>query len=133
MNLRLARWMLTLYPSAWRDRYGLEVVRLSEELVSKGETTAARAGLNLIAGAAIEQGRALARSWRALLAPAAAVAIIIVAAAMFMVTRAGPGPATGHSARLTSVIGTPLVPVRHGTRTHLKARALRLPPRGTAP
>ena len=73
MNRRLAYWLLALYPRAWRDQYGPEVASLSGELISAGETTPLRAGLNLIAGAAIERERALARSRRAVLASAAAV------------------------------------------------------------
>lgn len=67
MNRRL----LALYPRGWRERYGSEVASLADELISAGETTPLRAGLGLIAGAAVERWCALADS--GLLAPAAAV------------------------------------------------------------
>jgi len=65
------RLLLALYPRGWRERYGAEVAGLAEELISAGETTPLRAGLDLAAGAFIERWRALAR--RAVLRPAAAV------------------------------------------------------------
>lgn len=61
MNRRLVRWLLALYPRAWRERYGPEVASLTGELISTGETTPLQAGLNLAGGAAIERARALAR------------------------------------------------------------------------
>jgi protein-S-isoprenylcysteine O-methyltransferase Ste14 len=87
MNRRLVRWLLALYPRAWRDRYGPEVASLTGELISAGEATPLRAGLNLIAGAAIERERALARSRRAVLASAAA-AITAAAGIALAVTHA---------------------------------------------
>jgi Isoprenylcysteine carboxyl methyltransferase (ICMT) family len=53
--------ILALYPRDWRERYGDEVADLANELVQMGETTAARARLDLAAGAAVERGRLLAR------------------------------------------------------------------------
>ncbi len=60
MNRRLVRRLLRLYPRAWRERYGSELASLADELISAGETTPLRAGLNLFAGAAVERWRALA-------------------------------------------------------------------------
>jgi protein-S-isoprenylcysteine O-methyltransferase Ste14 len=68
MNRRL----LAAYPRGWRDRYGAEVADLADELIAAGETTPLRAGLNLLAGAALERARVLTS--RAVLAPAAAAA-----------------------------------------------------------
>ncbi len=67
MTGRLVRWPLALYPRSWRNRYGAEVADLTDELIATGETTALRAGLNLILGAAIEQRRAAAASAGAVL------------------------------------------------------------------
>jgi protein-S-isoprenylcysteine O-methyltransferase Ste14 len=64
---RRMRWLLALYPRAWRDRYGREVADLTGELIRAGDTTPLRAGLDLAATAAAERGRALSR-------PAAAAA-----------------------------------------------------------
>ena len=67
MNRRPVRWLVALYPRAWRDRYGGEVADLTSELVSTGQTTWLRAGLDLAGGAAIERCRALSRSPAAVL------------------------------------------------------------------
>jgi hypothetical protein len=53
MNRHLVRLLLMLYPRSWRDRYGPEVVRLTQELIAVGETTPARGALNM-AGAAVQ-------------------------------------------------------------------------------
>ena len=45
LDLRVAWLLMLLYPRAWRDRYGAEVLRLTRELVAAGETTPARAAL----------------------------------------------------------------------------------------
>jgi hypothetical protein len=82
MNRRLTRWLLALYPRYWRDRYGPEVADLNEELINAGETTRLRAGLSMIAGAAIERGRALAGSRQAVMASVLA-ALIAVAGLTF--------------------------------------------------
>ena len=47
MNRHLVRMLLTLYPRPWRDRYGTEVVRLTQELIATGETTPTRGALNI--------------------------------------------------------------------------------------
>ena len=58
----MSRWpvrrLVALYPRAWRERYGVEVGDLTDELISGGQTTRLRAGLELVEGAAIEHGRA---------------------------------------------------------------------------
>ncbi len=58
---RRMRWLLALYPRAWRDRYGPEVAALTEDLIGAAKTTPLRAGLNLAATAAVERARAAAR------------------------------------------------------------------------
>ena len=71
MNRRL----LALYPRGWRDRYGCEVADLADELITAGETTPLRATLDLLAGAATERLRVVAR--RAVVAPGVtAVAVV---------------------------------------------------------
>ena len=50
MNRHLVRLLLTLYPRPWRDRYGTEVVRLTQELIATGETTPTRGALNRAGG-----------------------------------------------------------------------------------
>ena len=87
------RRLVALYPRAWRDRYGGEVADLTDELISEGRTTRRRAGLELVQGAAVEHGRALARSPAAGLG--AAAAIIAGAGIGLAVTRARDGGAAG--------------------------------------
>lgn len=67
---RRIRWLLALYPRAWRNRYGREVASLAEELVRAGDTTPRRAALNLAVAAAVERGRAVSRATAAMLAAA---------------------------------------------------------------
>jgi protein-S-isoprenylcysteine O-methyltransferase Ste14 len=73
--------LLALYPRRWRERYGQELVSLARELVEAGETTRLRATLDLLAGAAVERRRAVAR--RAVQVPAAVArrAVLVPAAA----------------------------------------------------
>jgi hypothetical protein len=56
----MSRWpvrrLVALYPRAWRERYGEEVSDLTDELISEGQTTRLRAGLDLAGGAAINGG-----------------------------------------------------------------------------
>jgi hypothetical protein len=77
MNRRLVRMLLALYPRPYRDRYGAEVVRLTEELIAAGEITPAEGALNLAAAAAAERGRALADSRRTAAAMALAALIAL--------------------------------------------------------
>ncbi|MGH3069890.1 MAG: methyltransferase family protein [Streptosporangiaceae bacterium] len=73
MSRRPVRRLVALYPRAWRERYGSELGDLTDELISEGRTTRLRAGFGLVEGAAIEHGRALARSPAAALGGAAAI------------------------------------------------------------
>ena len=73
---RRFRWLLALYPRAWRDRYGKEVGDLADELIRAGDTTPLRAGLDLVAGAAMERGRAISRPG-ARIAQARALSLIV--------------------------------------------------------
>jgi hypothetical protein len=109
MNRRLACWLLALYPSAWRGRYGPEVASLNEELIALGETSRLRAGLNLVTGAAIERQRALARSPRAALTLAAA-AVLIAAGITFAVVHTAPGPASASAVTLNCFVAKPAAP-----------------------
>ncbi len=59
---RRVRWLLCLYPRGWRGRYGPEVANLTDELIRAGDTTPLRAGLDLVAGAAVERGRTMFRT-----------------------------------------------------------------------
>jgi protein-S-isoprenylcysteine O-methyltransferase Ste14 len=77
---RRTRWLLALYPRAWRDRYGREVADLTEELIRAGDTTPLRAGLDLAATAAVERARALSR-------PAAAAAGTARASTLGLIVR----------------------------------------------
>jgi hypothetical protein len=86
MNRRLARLLLMLYPRPWRERYGTEVVRLTQDLIVTGETTPARGALNMMGAALAERGRALAYSSR--------TAVAMVVAALLAV--AGSLYASGH-------------------------------------
>ncbi len=90
MSKRMTRWLLALYPRAWRDRYGAEVTSLTEELIRAGETTPLPAGLNLVAGAAVERARALAASRTALTLSSAAVIVALVGGAFTLTGGARP-------------------------------------------
>ena len=86
MNRRLARLLLMLYPRPWRERYGTEVVRLTQDLIVTGDTTPARGALNMMGAALAERGRVLAYSSR--------TAVAMVVAALLAV--AGSLYASGH-------------------------------------
>jgi hypothetical protein len=59
MSRRWMRWLLLLYPRAWRDRYGREVLSLTEEMIRAGDASPLRAALDLIAVALLERARVL--------------------------------------------------------------------------
>ena len=90
MNRRLARLLLMLYPRAWRERYGAEVVRLTQDLIVTGETTPARGALNMMGAALAERGRALANSSRT--AVAMVVAALLAVAGSFYASSPGRPP-----------------------------------------
>jgi hypothetical protein len=108
MNRHLLAGLLALYPRAFRDRYGAELARLTDELISAGEITPLLAVLNLAGGAALEWGRVLTGSRRAALAVtaaavlAAAGSIIVAAAGMSYLTSRARPPGTPASARSVS-------------------------------
>jgi hypothetical protein len=81
MNRYLIRLLLKLYPRAWRDRYGAEVVRTTQDLIAAGETTPTRGALNLAGAALAERGRALADSLP--IAVAIAMAALLAVAVSF--------------------------------------------------
>ncbi len=91
LDPRLAWLLMMLYPRAWRDRYGAEVLRLTRELIAAGETTPARAAVNLACAAAAERCRALGHSWHPAMAVAAAI-LVAVAGGLY---------ATGNAYRAT--------------------------------
>ncbi len=102
MNRYLARGLLSLYPRAWRARYGAEVINLTGELISAGETTPLLAALNLIGGAARERGRVLTGSRRAALAIAVA-AITAVAGSLYAAAHTRPQAAPASLASASCV------------------------------
>ena len=110
MNRRLTRLLLALYPRAWRDRYGAEVVRLTEELIAAGETTPAEGAFNLAAAAVIERGRSLAESRRA--AAAMALAALMAVAGSFYATSHARTPAAVSAPRAQHAPGALPAPVR---------------------
>lgn len=89
MSRRLMRVLLALYPREFRDRYGAEIAGLADEMVTAGDTTAARAGLNLAAGAAVERCRVLVRSGLLLAAVAAVATLAAVLLAVPRVSHSG--------------------------------------------
>jgi hypothetical protein len=89
LDLRVAWLLMLLYPRAWRDRYGAEVLRLTRELVAAGETTPARAAVDLACAAVAERCRVLGNSWRPAMAMTAAVLVAV----------AGSAYVTGHARR----------------------------------
>jgi hypothetical protein len=112
MNRHLVRLLLMLYPRPWRNRYGTEVVRLTQDLIVTGETTPARGALNMMGAALAERGRALAYSSRT--AVAMAVAALLAVAGSFYASGHGrpPQPPSAASAarmpaKLTSCVVWP--------------------------
>jgi hypothetical protein len=95
MNRHLLAGLLALYPRPFRDRYGAELARLTDELISAGEITPLLAVLNLAGGAALEWGRVLTGSRRAALAVTAAA--VIAAAGSLTVAAAGISYLTGQA------------------------------------
>lgn len=110
MNRRLVRMLLTLYPRAYRDRYGAEVVRLTEELIAAGEITPTEGALNLAVAATAERGRALAGSWRT--AAAMALAALVALAGSFYVTSPARTPAAASAPRAQHAPGALPAPAR---------------------
>jgi hypothetical protein len=106
LDPRLAWLLMMLYPRAWRDRYGAEVLRLTRELIAAGETTPARAAANLACAAVAERCRALGHSWRPALAMAAAVLVFM----------AGGLYATGYAHRVTPASAIPVSAIPAGAR-----------------
>jgi hypothetical protein len=104
MNRHLVRLLLMLYPRPWRDRYGPEVVRLTQELIAVGETTPARGALNMAGAALAERLRVLAYSTRT--AVAMAVAALLAVAGSFYAS-GHPRPQKPPSA--VSAVARPLV------------------------
>ena len=96
MNRRLARLLLMLYPRPWRERYGAEVVRLTQDLIVTGETTPARGALNMMGAALAERGRALAYSSRT--AVAMVVAALLAVAGSFYASGHGRPPSAASAA-----------------------------------
>ena len=112
MNRHLVRLLLMLYPRPWRNRYGTEVVRLTQDLILAGETTPARGALNMMGAALAERGRALAYSSRT--AVAMVVAALLAVAGSFYASGHGrpPQPPSAASAarlpaKLTSCVVWP--------------------------
>ncbi len=108
MNRRVTRLLLALYPRAWRDRYGAEVASLTDELIRAGETTPLPAGLNLVAGAAVERARALAGSRSALAVTSAAVIVAMVGGAFVVTGGARPGSGPRGLASANCLVEPPL-------------------------
>lgn len=97
LDPRPAWLLMMLYPRAWRARYGAEVLRLTRELIAAGETTPARAAVNLACAAVVERCRALGHSWRP--AMAMSVAALLALAVGLSVT--------GHAHRAVSASAAP--------------------------
>ena len=102
--------LLALYPRAWRERYGAEVVRLTEELIAAGEITPAQGAFNLAAAAVAERGRSLAESRRT--AAAMALAVLMAVAGSFYVTSHARTPAAVSAPRAQHALGALPAPAR---------------------
>lgn len=71
--------ILPLYPRAWRDRYGDELVDLTNELMMKGEVSSSRVVFGLLGSALVQRVRAFRLSWRSLLAAGTTLALVATA------------------------------------------------------
>jgi hypothetical protein len=85
MEARPLRWALALHPRAWRQRYGQELLDLSEELLTAHETTRSRLVLGLLASALAERTRAILRMSR-LAVLTSFVAVLVVVGAVALIT-----------------------------------------------
>jgi hypothetical protein len=103
MNRHLVRLLLMLYPRPWRDRYGAEVVRTTQDLIAAGETTPTRGALNMAGAALAERLRVLTDSSR--IAVAMAVAALLAVAVSFYASGHArpPKPPSAASARSVTV------------------------------
>lgn len=133
MSKRMTRWLLALYPRAWRDRYGAEVTSLTDELLRAGETTPLPAGLNLVAGAAVERARALAASRTALTLSSAAVIVALVGGAFTLTGGArptsGPHGLASASCLMEPALGVSVSPASTGRpRAPAGGQGLKIPP-----
>jgi hypothetical protein len=117
MSHRVLRSLLQLYPRAWRARYGAELATLADELISAGDRTPLRTMANLVAGAAVERTRVLARSRRAVLATGAAVAMAVAAAGFGLAqARLVAAPGSQASAACDRPVPVPVPPTRAPVR-----------------
>jgi hypothetical protein len=107
MNRHLLRGLLAMYPRTFRDRYGAELARLTDELISAGEITPLLAVLNLAGGAALEWGRVLTGSRRAALAVSAAA--VMAAAGSLVVAAVGLFYVAGHAQPPSKAISVRIV------------------------
>lgn len=98
MNRQLVRLLLMLYPRPWRERYGIEVVRLTQDLIVTGETTPARGALNMMGAALAERGRALAYSSRTAVAMVVAALLAVAGSFYASGTARPPKPPSAASA-----------------------------------
>lgn len=78
-----ARRMLSLYPRSYRERYGAELVDLTEDLVAGGEISARRATLNLAAGALAQRWLAVVGSRHAIVVMTGLSVVAAIAGAAF--------------------------------------------------
>jgi hypothetical protein len=99
MNRHLVRLLLMLYPRPWRDRYGAEVVRTTQDLIATGETTPTRGALNMAGAALAERARVLTGSSRIPVAMAAAALLAVVVSFYASGHARPPKPPSAASAR----------------------------------
>jgi hypothetical protein len=99
MNCHVMRALLALYPRPFRDRYGAELASVTDELIGAGDVTPLFAAVSLVWGAALEWGRLLFCSRRAVRTMAAA-AIMAVVGSLYVTSQVWPQspPASVHSA-----------------------------------
>jgi hypothetical protein len=98
---RSLRWAIRVHPRSWRDRYGQEVLELSEELLGTGESTVPRLFLGLLASCIVERGRSLLRMNRLALAISFTAILVVVAVTTLVTSLVSSGGAAHMKSTLT--------------------------------
>jgi hypothetical protein len=75
-------WALKLFPKSFRERYGKELLDLSDELIAANETTRFQLALGLFASAFVERVRPVVQRRRILLTSAVSVVVVVGIAAL---------------------------------------------------
>jgi hypothetical protein len=103
--------ILSLYPRAWRDRYGDELRDLTNELTMQGEFSSFRLVFGLLASALVQRVRVFRLTWRSLLVAGTTLSLILTAV---IVADGAPSSRLPRPPRVVQTKGT-IPPPTNGT------------------